>query len=79
MTPLHVAMMARAVANNGKMMKTYLVEMVTTDNGTVIGQTRPSVLYECIGAACSDYIEAVSYTHLDVYKRKVLSTVRMLP
>ncbi len=57
MTPLHVAMMASAVANNGKMMKPYLVEMVTTDNGTVIGQTRPSVLYECIGAACSDYIE----------------------
>ena len=48
MTPLHVAMMASAVANNGKMMKPYLVETVTTENGTVIGQTKPSVLYDSI-------------------------------
>ena len=57
MTPLHVAMMASAVANNGKMMKPYLVEAVTTENGTVIGQTKPSVLYDSIGTACADYIE----------------------
>ena len=57
MTPLHVAMMASAVANNGKMMKPYLVETVTTENGTVIGQTKPSVLYDSIGTACADYIE----------------------
>ena len=57
MTPLHVAMMASAVANNGKMMKPYLVETVTTENGTIIGQTKPSVLYDSIGTACADYIE----------------------
>lgn len=57
MTPLHVAMMASAVANNGKMMKPYIVETVTTENGTVIGQTKPSVLYDSIGTACADYIE----------------------
>lgn len=57
MTPLHVAMMASAVANDGKMMKPYLVETVTTENGTVIGQTKPSVLYDSIGTACADYIE----------------------
>ena len=57
MTPLYVAMMASAVANNGKMMKPYLVETVTTENGTVIGQTKPSVLYDSIGTACADYIE----------------------
>lgn len=57
MTPLHVAMIASAVANNGKMMKPYLVETVTTENGTVIGQTKPSVLYDSIGTACADYIE----------------------
>lgn len=57
MTPLHVAMMASVVANNGKMMKPYLVETVTTENGTVIGQTKPSVLYDSIGTACADYIE----------------------
>lgn len=57
MTPLHVAMMASTVANNGKMMKPYIVETVTTENGTVIGQTKPSVLYDSIGTACADYIE----------------------
>lgn len=57
MTPLHVAMMGSAIANNGKMMKPYLVEMVTTENGTVIGQTKPSVLYDCVGVACADYVE----------------------
>ena len=56
MTPLHVAMTASAVANGGKMMKPYLVETVTTENGTVIGQTRPSVLYESVGPACAAYV-----------------------
>ncbi len=56
MTPLQVAMMASAVANGGKMMKPYLVETVTTENGTVIGQTKPSVLYESIGPACAAYL-----------------------
>ena len=57
MTPLHVAMMASAIANNGKMMKPYLVEMVTTENGTVIGQTRPTVLYDSVGSACAAYVK----------------------
>lgn len=57
MTPLHVALMGSAVANGGKMMKPYLVETITTENGTVIGQTRPSVMYESIGSACAEYIE----------------------
>lgn len=56
MTPLHVAMMASAVANNGKMMNPYLVEMVTTDNGTVIGQTRPTVYLDAIGPTCAAYV-----------------------
>lgn len=57
MTPLQVAMTASAVANNGKIMKPYLVETVTTNNGTIIGQTRPTVLYDSIGTANSQYIK----------------------
>ncbi len=57
MTPLHIAMVGSAIANNGRMMKPYLVEMVTTENGTVIGQTKPSVLYDSVGVACADYVE----------------------
>lgn len=57
MTPLHVAMMGAAIANGGKMMKPYLVEMVTTESGTVIGQTRPSALYDSVGPACAAYVE----------------------
>ncbi len=57
MSPLHVAMTASAVANGGKMMKPYLVEQVKTANDITIGQTRPSVLYDCIGSTCADYIE----------------------
>lgn len=56
MNPLHVAMMGSAIANNGRMMKPYLVETVTTNNGTIVGQSRPSVLYDCVGAACADYV-----------------------
>ncbi len=56
MTPLHVAMMGAAVANGGRMMKPYLVETVTTENGTVIGQAHPSVLYESAGSACAAYV-----------------------
>lgn len=57
MTPLHVAMIGSAIANRGKMMKPYLVETVTTNNGTIVGQSKPSVLYECAGAACADYVQ----------------------
>jgi len=57
MTPLHVAMMGSAIANHGRMMKPYLVETVTTNNGTVVGQSKPSVLYDCVGAACADYVQ----------------------
>lgn len=57
MTPLHVAMMGSAIANGGKMMKPYIVEQVKTSGDITIGQTRPQVLYDVVGAACSDYVE----------------------
>lgn len=49
-TPLHMLMLYNAVANNGKMMKPYLVSAVK-DYGVVVKQINPEVLVEKI---CSD-------------------------
>jgi peptidoglycan glycosyltransferase len=42
-TPLLMAMVAATFANDGKMMRPYLVERVTTRDGDVVRQTAPSV------------------------------------
>jgi cell division protein FtsI (penicillin-binding protein 3) len=49
-TPLHTAMLYNAVADNGKMMKPYLLQSVQQD-GIIIRQTQPVALKEKI---CSD-------------------------
>jgi cell division protein FtsI (penicillin-binding protein 3) len=49
-TPLHTAMLYNAVANNGKMMKPYLVSAIT-ENGKVVKMVDPIVLNKKI---CSD-------------------------
>ncbi|HEY6977847.1 MAG TPA: penicillin-binding protein [Chitinophagaceae bacterium] len=49
-TPLHTAMLYNAVANNGKMMKPYLLQSVQQD-GIIIKQTQPVAFKEKI---CSD-------------------------
>lgn len=57
MTPLHVALMGSAIANNGKMMKPYLVDKITTASGTTIGTTRPEVMYNAVGISCAGYVK----------------------
>ena len=49
-TPMHTAILYNAVANNGKMMKPYLLQSVQQD-GNMIRQIQPTVLKEKI---CSD-------------------------
>lgn len=39
MTPLHIAMVAQAVANDGKMLKPYMIESVTQDKKTLLKGT----------------------------------------
>ncbi len=56
MTPLNVAMMGGAIANNGKIMKPYLVESVSTSSGLVLKGSKPKVLYDAISPACADYV-----------------------
>lgn len=49
-TPLHMAMLAATVANNGKMMRPYLVAQVSKD-GRVVQQWKPAVWRTPIGEA----------------------------
>jgi peptidoglycan glycosyltransferase len=42
-SPLEIALITAAVANDGKMMKPYIVNKVTSANGTVIRQADPAV------------------------------------
>ena len=57
MTPLHVALMASAVANDGKMMKPYLVDSVTTASGVRLSTTRPQTLYTSMSEDCAAYLD----------------------
>lgn len=59
MTPLHVAMMGAAIANDGKMMKPYLVESITTSSGLTLGVTKPYTLYNAVTPDCADYIDSL--------------------
>ncbi len=45
-TPLHMAMVASAVANKGELKKPYLVQKVAYSNGKVVSETTPSVISE---------------------------------
>ncbi len=49
-TPLHTAMMYNAIANNGKMMRPFLMASVKKD-GNIVKETQPTVVNEKI---CSD-------------------------
>lgn len=57
MTPLHVAMMTSAIANDGKIMQPYLVDKITTESGVTIGTTKPTVLYNAVGISCAGYVK----------------------
>lgn len=45
-SPMHMALLTSAVANEGKLMKPYYIDRVETANGTVIKETKPSVVQE---------------------------------
>ena len=56
MTPLHVAMMGASVANNGSMMKPYLVDSITTSSGMTIGTAKQESLYMPMSSMCAGYL-----------------------
>lgn len=57
MTPLHVAMMGAAVANDGKIMKPYVVDSVTTAAGLTLSSAKPNLLYDVMSADCAAYLD----------------------
>ena len=57
MTPLHVAMMGATVANDGKMMKPYLVNSITTASGISLGETKPETIYQPLSTMAADYLD----------------------
>ena len=45
-TPMHMAMVASAVANAGTMMKPYLVQSVISEDGSMVSETKPEIYDE---------------------------------
>jgi len=56
-TPLHMAMIASAIANDGIMMKPYIVSEVVSSKGDVILSTRPSELNKCMETEAADMVK----------------------
>lgn len=54
-TPIHMAMICAAVANDGNMLRPYLVESITKNN-TVIQNARTKSLGTVISKECADYV-----------------------
>ncbi len=55
-TPLQMAMVCSTVANNGYMVKPYVVDSITKNN-TVISQSSTKVIGQPISADCAEYIQ----------------------
>ena len=56
-TPMHMAMICSAVANNGNMMKPYIVDYITKNN-TVLQSARKKSLGNIISPECAEYIKS---------------------
>lgn len=59
--PLHMAMVASSIANNGTMMKPYLVSSVKDKNGTPIKEVEPEVLSEVTSSYSANYVRDLMY------------------
>lgn len=58
-TPLQMAMVASAVANNGTLMKPYLVESEQSANLSTISQTKPQVMSQPLTAANAQKLQTM--------------------
>jgi len=56
-TPLQEAMFAAAIANNGTLMKPYLVQQVTASDLSVVQQATPSVLSQPVSASVANEVK----------------------
>ncbi|WP_329119979.1 penicillin-binding transpeptidase domain-containing protein [Streptomyces sp. NBC_01465] len=58
-TPLQMAMVASAVANDGKLMKPYMVDQLTAPNLDVVSKTKPEKMSEPLSAANAQNLQAM--------------------
>ena len=56
-TPLQMAIVTCGIANDGKIMKPYIVDEVTDKNGNVIEKMSPKVLYYCASKANTEKVK----------------------
>lgn len=54
-TPMHMAQICAAVANDGNMMRPYLVESVTKNN-TIVSKANTGILRQTVTADCAEYL-----------------------
>ncbi len=54
-TPMHMAMIASAVANKGNIMRPYIVDSITKNN-IIIKDTSPKVMGQAITEECAEYV-----------------------
>jgi len=59
MTPLHLAMVTQSIANDGTMMTPYVIQEITTGNGTVVRSGSPTVLTETISPYTAQALQAM--------------------
>ncbi len=55
-TPMEMALMASAVANNGAMMKPYIVDEIIKSDGSLLKKTEPEILSQAISPAIAEEI-----------------------
>jgi peptidoglycan glycosyltransferase len=58
-TPLQEAMFAAAIANNGTLMKPYLIQQVTASDLAVVDSTTPSVLSQPVSSAVASNVKTM--------------------
>lgn len=56
-TPLQMAMVASAIANDGIIMKPYIMQRATNKSGGVVQETRPHQLYRAVSSDVADKIK----------------------
>lgn len=59
--PLHMAMVASTIANNGNMMKPILVKNVKDKNDTIIKEKKPEVLSEVTDVNTANYVKDLMF------------------
>jgi penicillin-binding protein A len=64
-TPLHMALVAAAIANNGRMMKPYLVQNLSESSGEVVKETSPEIWKTPVSPDTADQLQEMMVDSVD--------------